>query len=375
MEATAFYSKKSASTWSSKRKNSGKENKQSPQTKNKTGTTRLVKKKSNSGKENKQSPQTKNKTGTTRLVKKKSAVLIERRCPAAVTVSKEQMSEFTRRLLNLEARIGLLEAHFSEKTHPPTADQSTSTDPPVDPSTSVDTQMDCQQSFEMWSSPRSAHEDHSLSAHLGNADFGVPSSASTPLTVRTLNLQTSPDHSLAGSASVGLTNNPEVTNSMHHSETSPNQDYSAFSHPSVMASFHLSLPETPRNTSRSHHHHHIRRSLMQGVILPDVLLNHVSLETENKLYLDSTGPDGKPRADRFAVLLFKRLIPLNLYQNWAGSVNFDGSRGKNALPNNLRQALSDAVGRRFNPAVRDWKLIRDRLNELLRNRRTTFPLF
>lgn len=180
---------------------------------------------------------------------------------------------------------------------------------------------------------------------------------------------------LAGSASVGLTNNPVVTNSMLHSETSPNQDYSAFSHPSEMASFHLRLPETPRNTPRSHHHHHIHRSLMQGVIIPDVLLNHVSVETENKLYLDSTGPDGKPRADRFAVLLFKRLIPLNLYQTWAGSVNFDGSRGKYALPNNLRQALSDAVGRRFNPAVRDWKLIRDRLNELLRNRRTTFPLF
>ncbi|XP_073690554.1 uncharacterized protein [Garra rufa] len=285
------------------------------------------------------------------------------------------MSEFTRRLLNLEARIGLLEARFSEKTHPSTADQSTSTDISANvPSTSADTPMDCQQPFEMWSSPQSAREDHSLSAHLVDADFGVPAAASTPLTVRTLNLQTSPDHSLAGSTSEGLTNNPVVTNPMLHNENSPNQDYSRVS-PSIMTSFHLRLPETPTNTSHSHHHHRIRRSLMQGVILPDVLLNHVSVETENKLYLESTGPDGKPRADRFAVLLFKRLIPLNLYQNWAGSVNFDGSRGKNALPNNLRQALSDAVGRRFNPAVRDWKLIRDRLNELLRNRRTTFPLF
>lgn len=114
---------------------------------------------------------------------------------------------------------------------------------------------------------------------------------------------------------------------------------------------------------------------MQGTILPDVDLNHISLENEKRLYKDSAGPDGEPRIDRFAVLLFKRLVPIKVYQKWTGSVNYDGSRGKNALPNNLRQTLSDAVSRQFHPIPRDWKLIRDRINELLRNQRTAFPLF
>lgn len=106
-----------------------------------------------------------------------------------------------------------------------------------------------------------------------------------------------------------------------------------------------------------------------------MVLNHVSIKIEKQLYLNSAGLDGRPRADRFAVCLFKRLIPLNVYQKWAGMVNYDGSRGKNALPSNLRQAISDAVFRKFHPKAQDWKQIRDRINELLRKKRLSFPLF
>lgn len=142
---------------------------------------------------------------------------------------------------------------------------------------------------------------------------------------------------------------------------------------SVMFPFDLKLTETPNTSSTEHH---VFRSIHQGVILPDVCLNPVSMKKEEKLYLESAGKDRRPRPERFAVLLFKTLVPHEVYRGWSGAVNYDGSRGKNALPNNLRKAISEIVRRKFpNPTPRDWKMIRDRLNELLRTKRLTFPLF
>lgn len=142
---------------------------------------------------------------------------------------------------------------------------------------------------------------------------------------------------------------------------------------SVMSPFDLKLPET-QNTSRSRHR--VYQSSHQGVIVPDVCLNPVSMKKEKKLYLESAGKDGRPRPERFAVLLFKSLVPHEVYREWSGTVNYDGSRGKNALPNNLRKAIAEVVRRKFpNLTPCDWKMIKDRLNELLRTRRLTFPLF
>lgn len=142
---------------------------------------------------------------------------------------------------------------------------------------------------------------------------------------------------------------------------------------SATSPFDLTLPESQKMPSSQHYVH---RSSHRGVIQPDMCLNPVSLKKEKKLYLESAGKDGRPRPERFAVLLFKSLVPQEVYREWSGAVNFDGSRGKNALPNNLRKAIAETVSRKFpNSTSHDWKMIRDRLNELLRKRRLTFPLF
>ncbi|XP_055051297.2 uncharacterized protein [Misgurnus anguillicaudatus] len=300
--------------------------------------------------------------------------MIHRRSPA-VRTSKEQLSALTRRLLDLEAKVGLLEARLNERSHqshPPTADQATATDISVYvPPTPVETQTECQQSIFIHPS---GHGDFiSTSGHLDNDDLGFPSNASTPFIDRTR-----PADITGDSAHL---NHQLSTNSMLD-YSSPLQEYPSSSPlsstsqhcPSEMSSFCLRLPETPRNSSYFQSHNPVRRSLM-GVVLQDVTLNHVSLEVEKQLYVDSAGSDGAPKADRFACGLFKRLIPFTIYQDWVGSVNYDGSKGKNALPWNLRQAISDAVARKFHPTPRDWKLIRDRINELLRKKRLSFPLF
>lgn len=77
-------------------------------------------------------------------------------------------------------------------------------------------------------------------------------------------------------------------------------------------------------------------------------------EEREKLYIESAGQDEKPRPECFAVLLFKSLVPHEVYMEWSGAVNFDGCRGKNALPNNLRKAIAEILCRRFpNPTPRD----------------------
>ncbi|KAM9457207.1 uncharacterized protein Hap1MRO34_018456 [Clarias gariepinus] len=296
-----------------------------------------------SGKEIKSSQNTK-KTVNTRLVKKKTATMITRRHLAVASSSKEQLRAVTRSRLNLEARlVSGLEAGSKEKitSHLPTADQALIHDPAGDHSTPPIGRLD-------------------------DEDFGFPPAASTALTDHAVKVEIDPENvanlQMATGSILDFHSSPVLEHLMPNS-----QEHSAVS------SFCSRLPETPRNASRSHHP--VRRSLIHGVIIPDVTLNHVSIEQEKELYLNSAGPDGRPRVDRFAVDLFKRLVPHNVYQKWAGSVNYDGSRGKNALPSNLRQAISNAVAKKFQPTARNKKQIRDRINELLRKKRLSFPLF
>lgn len=191
-------------------------------------------------------------------------------------------------------------------------------------------------------------------------------------------MNSNPDHALsAGSASqTDQTHSPQTVFSTS-AQTSMFVTSAPFSTSSQCTSatspFDLTLPESQKMPSSQHYVH---RSSHRGVIQPDMCLNPVSLKKEKKLYLESAGKDGRPRPERFAVLLFKSLVPQEVYREWSGAVNFDGSRGKNALPNNLRKAIAETVSRKFpNSTSHDWKMIRDRLNELLRKRRLTFPLF
>ncbi|XP_075139178.1 uncharacterized protein LOC142214219 isoform X1 [Leptodactylus fuscus] len=69
---------------------------------------------------------------------------------------------------------------------------------------------------------------------------------------------------------------------------------------------------------------------------------------------------------RFAQLLFKELVPYDLYQTWVHRVNYDGSRGKQALPENLRRAIIKETQNRFIITPDIAKRIKDTLNALLR---------
>lgn len=114
--------------------------------------------------------------------------------------------------------------------------------------------------------------------------------------------------------------------------------------------------------------------LKRGGILPDVTLNQVSLEKRHQLYVKSAERSGKPRPDRFAALMFKSLIPHGVYQKWIHTVNFTGSRGKNALPNNLRETILKAIDQTFQVPMTgdDFNMIKKRINEFLTKRRMRF---
>lgn len=220
--------------------------------------------------------------------------------------------------------------------------------PSVTP-TPLETQNDCQWCFESSPPPcrQPAHEGHSSSGRrrLSDADLGFPSAASTPLTAHTLKL-------------TELTNHPQTAISMLDTDDSPVQEpvSSAFSLPFTtsqycplsMSSFCLRLWNGKKRFTFTASCSPVSHAGSDSTRC-DFKITCPWRKREN--YLDSAGADGRPMADSFSVLLFKSLISLNIYQNWAGSVNYDWSRGKDALLNKLRQTLSDPVGQKFHLTI------------------------
>ncbi|XP_043945680.1 lysine-rich nucleolar protein 1 isoform X2 [Protopterus annectens] len=98
--------------------------------------------------------------------------------------------------------------------------------------------------------------------------------------------------------------------------------------------------------------------------LPDVELLNVSEDREKVLLTMSHG-----RPERFAVLLFEELVPLAKYMEWNQLVNWDGSRGKMAIPANLHTKVLETVGRYFKIDRAVVKDIKKKVNELLRKPR------
>ncbi|GAA6089413.1 uncharacterized protein LOC113648235 [Tachysurus ichikawai] len=214
------------------------------------------------------------KRGRGRPRKTQQAVLIHCRSPA-VSISK-QLSALTRRLVDLEAKVGLLEARLNERSPPPTADKSTATDSPVDvPPTPVEPQTECQQATYIHPS---GHGEFSLTnVHLNIVGFASAVSTSCI------------DHTPVSPADI-----TEDSAYLNHQLLMPDYNYSPVKEsasamsdtsqqcPSEMSSFCLRLPETPRNDSKFQSHNSVRRS-PKGVILQDVTLNHVSMELETTL--------------------------------------------------------------------------------------------
>lgn len=99
---------------------------------------------------------------------------------------------------------------------------------------------------------------------------------------------------------------------------------------------------------------------------------HPDLEIRlpSKKQLELLFTQSRRRPDRYGCLLFRAVLPQKKYKEWASNTNWDGARGKFALPVNLRHFIIKTVSQRFPHITNsDRKHIKDRVNEFLRSPR------
>ncbi|XP_022520654.2 heterogeneous nuclear ribonucleoprotein U-like protein 1 isoform X10 [Astyanax mexicanus] len=103
----------------------------------------------------------------------------------------------------------------------------------------------------------------------------------------------------------------------------------------------------------------------EGSVLPDVTLREISSINDKILLRMSNN-----RPDRYGALVFRSVISQELYEQWVMHTNWDGSRGKWAVPVNVREFVIRRVGERFPElSSADIKAVKERVNECLRMRR------
>ena len=101
---------------------------------------------------------------------------------------------------------------------------------------------------------------------------------------------------------------------------------------------------------------------------PDVILRNVGPEDHASIHHQSYGQVG-----RYGCLLFRRIISEEKYREWSKTTNWDGSRGKRELPQNLKNYLVDSLKQKF-PGMqkKDLKEVTDKINEYLRTTRKSY---
>ncbi|KAE8576671.1 hypothetical protein XENTR_v10004280 [Xenopus tropicalis] len=102
-----------------------------------------------------------------------------------------------------------------------------------------------------------------------------------------------------------------------------------------------------------------------GDPLPDIPLASMTTGILNNFKMQSRG-----QPHRFAQLLFQHHVPYSLYKTWTHNTNFDGSRGKHALPKNLKRVILNETSAAYKMTPVVLKKIKDTLNALLRIPRT-----
>ncbi|XP_057199456.1 zinc finger MYM-type protein 4 isoform X2 [Triplophysa rosa] len=111
-------------------------------------------------------------------------------------------------------------------------------------------------------------------------------------------------------------------------------------------------------------------SLGQYLITPILCHPNFEITSPSKKQLKRLMIQSRGRADRYGCLLFRAVLPEKLYAVWALTTNWNGARGKYALPLNLRQFIIESVCQKFPNLTRvDRKHIKDRINEFLRSPR------
>lgn len=97
----------------------------------------------------------------------------------------------------------------------------------------------------------------------------------------------------------------------------------------------------------------------------DVQLLDIGPEDHTKLHQQSFGQVG-----RYGCLLFRKVISEEDYKAWSKTTNWDGSRGKQELPRNVKNFVVDTLKRKFPKMdVKDLKDCIDKINEFLRTPR------
>ncbi|XP_076144370.1 uncharacterized protein LOC143126355 isoform X2 [Alosa pseudoharengus] len=142
--------------------------------------------------------------------------------------------------------------------------------------------------------------------------------------------------SQGGSAGIG-----EPHSALH--STAPEFDSS------MLLDYHVSLSNSIRMTGQR----------------PDVSLRHFGPEDHARLHTLSFGQVG-----RYGCLLFRHIISEENYKAWSKTTNWDGSRGKRALPQNVRTFVVATLKRHFPDMDRgELKECIDKINEFLRTTR------
>lgn len=109
-------------------------------------------------------------------------------------------------------------------------------------------------------------------------------------------------------------------------------------------------------------------------ILPDIVLQTVDPRAEDNIFRVTKHQDGCRRPDEYAARMFMMIVDFSTYLSWVQTVHWTGSAGKQVLPRNVILKLKELLQHRYkNISKREWKHIRDRVNERLRNPRKLDP--
>lgn len=98
---------------------------------------------------------------------------------------------------------------------------------------------------------------------------------------------------------------------------------------------------------------------------PDVTLRHVGPKDYALIRERSHSQVG-----RYGCLLFRKIISEENYKAWCKTTNWDGSKGKQALPHNVKNFVVETLKKQFpKMVVKDLKDCIDKINEFLRTPR------
>ena len=127
----------------------------------------------------------------------------------------------------------------------------------------------------------------------------------------------------------------------------------------------VELPRLPseRRTTVAHQ----LSECSEGPAKKDVQLRALTEQKERQLFFGCRDSRMVHKPVRYAVLLFRNLVPYEDYHSWVGQVNYVGLQGREALPVNLRRTMRALLEFRFSNLRRcDWNKIREAINADLR---------